>query len=139
MGKKIVSFCLFIDHPESEKLLENLELNIDHMANKTPSMMVLLEDFNAKLNWWYANDNTNIEGSKIGILIVSFGFNQIINEPTNILHSFSSRIDLIFTSQPSLVIESGVHSSLHANCHRQITFAKFNLNAIYPPRGGNTN
>ena len=39
----------------------------------------------------------------------------------------------MFTSQPSLVIESGVHSSLHANCHRQITFAKFNLNAIYPP------
>ena len=103
------------------------------MAHKTPSMMVLLEDFNANLNWWYANDNTNIEGSKIGILIASFGFNQIINEPTNILHSFSFRIDLMFTSQPSLVIESGVHSSLHANCHRQITFAKFNLNAIYPP------
>ena len=28
---------------------------------------------------------------------------------------------------------SGVHSSLHPNCHRQITFVKFNLKIYYPP------
>ena len=52
------------------------------MAEKNPYMMVILVDFNAKLNSWYANNNTNIEGSKIDILTASFGFNQIINEPT---------------------------------------------------------
>ena len=26
-----------------------------------------------------------------------------------------------------------VHSSLHENCHHQITFAKFNLKIYYPP------
>ena len=31
---------------------------------------------------------------------------------------------------PHLVTESGVHSSFHANCK---TYAKFNLNVIYPP------
>ena len=37
-------------------------------------------------------------------------------------------IDLTFTSQPNLTIESSVHSSLHpANCHYQIVYAKFNL------------
>ena len=30
-------------------------------------------------------------------------------------------------------MESGVHSSLHENCHHQITFAKFNLKIYYPP------
>ena len=30
-------------------------------------------------------------------------------------------------------MESGVHSSLHANCHHHITFAKFNLKIHYPP------
>ena len=30
-------------------------------------------------------------------------------------------------------MESGVHSSLYANCHHHITFAKFNLNIHYPP------
>ena len=33
----------------------------------------------------------------------------------------------------NLVMESGVHSSLHANCHHWITFAKFNLKIHYPP------
>ena len=30
-------------------------------------------------------------------------------------------------------MESGVHSSLHPNCHHQITYAKFNLKIHYPP------
>ena len=30
-------------------------------------------------------------------------------------------------------MESGVHSSLHENCHHQITYAKFNLKIYYPP------
>ena len=103
-----------------EKFLEILELSIDHVAGKNPYMVVVL-------------GNTNTEESKIDILTVSFGFNQIINEPTLILSNSSSCIDLIFTSQPNLVIESGVHSSLHANFHHQITYVKFNLNVIYHP------
>ena len=57
----------------------------------------------------------------------------MINEPAHILGHFSSCIDLILTSQPDLVMESGVHSSLHPNCHHQITYAKFNLKIYYPP------
>ena len=41
-------------------------------------------------------------------------------EPTQILHNSSECIDLIFTSQPNLIIESGVHPSLHSNCHHQL-------------------
>ena len=44
-----------------------------------------------------------------------------------------SRIDFLFTSQPNLVMESGVHSSLHQNCHHQIIYAKINLKVFYPP------
>ena len=42
-------------------------------------------------------------------------------------------IDLIFTNQPTLIMESGVHSSLHSNCHHHIPFAIFNLKTHYPP------
>ena len=83
---------------EFERFLENLEISIDHMADKNLYMMVLLRDFNAKLNSWYANDSANIEGSKIDILTASFAFNQIINKQTHILENSSSCIDLIFTS-----------------------------------------
>ena len=32
-----------------------------------------------------------------------------------------------------MVLESGIHHSLHQNCHHQIIFAKFNLKAYYRP------
>ena len=83
--------------------------------------MVVFGDFSAESNSWYRNDSTVTEGSKIDILTSTFGFHQIINEATHVLNNSSSCIDLTFTSQPNLVKESGVHSSLHANCHHQIT------------------
>ena len=32
-----------------------------------------------------------------------------------------------------MIIESGVHSSPHSNCHHQIILAKFNLEVVYTP------
>ena len=49
------------------------------------------------------------------------------------LQSSWSCIDFIFTTQPNLAVESGVHPSLHANCCHQIVFAKFNLQIYYRP------
>ena len=40
---------------------------------------------------------------------------------------------LNFTSQPNLVMESGIYSSLDPNCHHQVIFAKFNFSILYPP------
>ena len=57
----------------------------------------------------------------------------MIKEPTHLFNTSFSCIDLIFTSPPSLMIDSGVHSSLHPNCHHQIIYTKFNLEIIYPP------
>ena len=54
------------------------------------------------------------------------GLHQEINEPTHIVNDSSSCVDLIFNSQPNLQLESGVHPSLHPNCHHQMIYAKFN-------------
>ena len=96
-------------------------------------LTVVLGDFKAKSNLWYKNDKTKNEGSKIDGIASQFGLHQLINEPTHVTRNASSCIDLIFISPPNLVMESGVHSSLHENCHHQITFAKFNLKIYYPP------
>ena len=32
-----------------------------------------------------------------------------------------------------MAVDSGVHPSLHYNCHHQITYSKFNLIINYPP------
>ena len=42
-------------------------------------------------------------------------------------------IDLIFTNQENLSVNSGFHASLHPNCHHQIVHSSFNLNIYYPP------
>ena len=69
---------------------------------------------------------------KMTWLATSYGLSQIISDPTDFLPNSSSCIDLIFTNQPNLVTESGVHSSLHPKCHHQIVFAKLNLKVEYP-------
>ena len=50
-----------------------------------------------------------------------------------ILDTYSFCIDLTFTSQPNLVIESGVHTALHQNCHQKFIYTKFDLQFFYPP------
>ena len=95
--------------------------------------MVVIDDFNAKSKLHCSQDSTNFEGITIENVTSKFGLSQIIKEATHILESSSSCIDLIFTTQPNLVVESGVHPSLHPNCHHQIVFAKFNLQIYYPP------
>ena len=47
----------------------------------------------------------------IANLTSQYGLKQITNQPTHILNNLSSCIDLLFTSQANLVMESGVHSS----------------------------
>ena len=70
IGGKFCKFLSLYRSPSQsnfETFLENLELNIDHMAEKKQTfMMVVLGDFNAKSKSWYTNnDNTNFEGSKL--------------------------------------------------------------------------
>ena len=74
--------------------------------------MVSLGDFNAKSSIWYVQIITSNEGSKIEVVTSQNGLHQEINELTHILNNSSSCIDLIFNSQPNLLIESGVHPSL---------------------------
>ena len=95
-------------------------------------LTVILGDFNAKSSLWCNNDITTYEGSKIDGATSKFGLQQIIKAPTHFICESSSCIDLIFTTQPNLVMESGVYSLLHVNCHHHITFAKFNLKIHYP-------
>ena len=97
--------------------LDNFELTSDSLAQKNPFLMVLLGDFNAKSSNWYNKCITSNEGRENEAVTSQNGLHQEINEPTHILKNSSLCIDLIFNSQPNLLIESGAHPSLHPNCH----------------------
>ena len=58
---------------------------------------------------------------------------QVITEPTHILEN-SSSIDLIFSNQPNLFMDSGMHPTLQSKCHHQIILSKLNLKVeSHPP------
>ena len=97
-------------------------------------MFVLITgDFNVRSTNWWKNDLPTSEGTQVDSLTTSYGLSQVISDRTHILPNSSSCIDLIFTNQPNLVTESGVHQSLHPKCHHQIAFAKLNLKVEYLP------
>ena len=78
-------------------------------------------------------NQTNGRRVTFDFLTCEFRLSQIIKEPTHILENSSSCIDLIFTTQPNMVLESPVHHSLHQNGQHQVIFVKFNLKLYYLP------
>ena len=118
---------------EFARFLENFEKLLYQMQQFRSSFVVIISDFNAKSKSWWNEDITSSEGSQIGSLTTIYGLQQLVSDPTQILSNSFTCIDLIFTDQPNLVVGTGVHPSLHTNCHHQITFCKFNLIIEYPP------
>ena len=95
---------------EFERCSGNLEKNLDDLLQNN-LVVVLICDFNFKsIN---CHDQSSLDSDAVDNITKQYGLHQVIREPTHILDNTSSCIDLIFTSQPNLVTESGVHPSLH--------------------------
>ena len=109
---------------------ENTILNIN---NSNPYITIFIGYFNARNTFWCDSDIINTEGLDLSELSSHHNLHQLINTPTHILPNSESCIDLLFTSQPNLISESGVHASLFPRCHHQIIYAKINLKIYYAP------
>ena len=119
------------EQDEFQEFKSNLAINLDALSANNTFLTVMIGDFNAKSSNWYLNDVNSFEGSQIEFLASQFAMSQVINEPTHILDHSKSCIDLIFPSQPNMIMDSGVHPSLDSNCHHQIIHAKFDLKLFY--------
>ena len=93
---------------EFESFAGNLEHNLNSFVHRNDYLIVVLGHFNTQTKGWYPLGKTTIDG-----ITSQFGLEQLIYEPTRIIGERPSCIDLIFASQPNLVVESGVQSSLH--------------------------
>ena len=72
--------------------------------------------------------STTAEGAQFDYLTLLHGMKQVTTEPTHILVKSSSCIDLIFSNQPNLTTDFGVHPTLlHSKYHHQIIYSKLNL------------
>ena len=125
---------------ESEYFPLHFQTILNQISHSKSSFLVIMGDFNARLQSWWCKDITSHEGTQLESLTISRGLhqlisdsNQLISDPTHLLLNSSSCIDLIFTDQPNLVVDSGVYPSLHPNCHHKIAVSRYNLTVEYPP------
>ena len=118
---------------EFDSFLSDFEKLVSDTNNRKPALPIITSDFNVRSQSWWSNDINTTEGSKLLVLSSSNGFSQLIDEATHINSNSTSCIDLIFTDKPGLLVDSGVHSSLHPNCHHQVIYSTFNLNICYRP------
>ena len=137
IANKICRFIYLYRSPTQTKdefqiLRLNLELNLDSLSSCNPFLTVMTGDFNIKSKQLCKIDKTSFESSRIQLVTSNFGLSQIITETTHILENSRPCIDLLFTSQPNMVMESGVHASLHPQCYHQLIFAKFDLKVFHP-------
>ena len=138
IAEKICNFISLYRSPsqskdEFESFVDKFELNLDSIVHRNPYLIVVLGEFNAQTKGWYPLGKSTYQSTRIDGITSQFGLDQLIHEPTHIIGERSSCIDLIFVYQPDLVVESGVQSSLHHNCHHQIVFARFNLKVVFLP------
>ena len=139
LNKKKYFFAVVYRSPsqnetEFENFMMNFELMLSKMNAENPFSVIITGDFNCRSTQWWENDIENNEGKLFELLTSDLGLHQLISEPTHLIGSSKSCIDLIFTDQPNLLIASGVHPSLHAHCHHQIIYGKLSVsNTKLPP------
>ena len=138
LGSKICNFfSLYRSTSQTShdfgKFTDNFELPLDTIAEFNSHLIVVLAEFNIKSKNWYINDKTTPECANIEFSTSQYGLYQIITLLTHVLETFLPCIDLIFTSQPNFVVDSGVHPSLHLNYNDQIVYVKLNLKNHFPP------
>ena len=108
-----------------EMFIQRIKLLTDNMCNEKPHCIIFAGDFNSRWKQSWPKDNEDHRGIVFYAFIKSNTLFQLINQPTHILeNSKSCIVDLIITSQPSLLVESGVHPSLFRDCHHEIIFWK---------------
>ena len=112
---------------EFDEFLPNFENLLNFVKGFKPSFTIIMGDFNVRSKSWWPDDITSPEGTDVDSLTTMYGLHQLISDPTHLLPNSLSCIDLIFTDQPNLAVDCGVHPSLHPNCHHQIIYCKFNL------------
>ena len=115
-----------------ESLLSNFEFLLQDISNRNPYLTLLLGDYSARNTKWWDHDITTTERTQLETTTTIYGLQQLIDEPTHIRKNSSSCIDLISTNQPNLIVNRGIHPSLHENCQHQITFANARLRVEYP-------
>ena len=91
---------------EFDSFLRSVERLLSGINKINSFLSVITGDFNARTLCWWSGDVNTSEELKLLSPTFANGIFQLMNEPTHLQTSNSSCIDLIFTDQPSLSVNS---------------------------------
>ena len=112
--------------------LSSLEDLINETAFSNSLFYVIFGDFNARSPTWSTDDKTSVEDAQLDEFIKLFFLSSWTSLAYNITNTFNETINITYRPYSYFVIYSGVHPSLHTNCHQQITYCKLNLSIKFP-------
>ena len=98
---------------------------MNNINSLNPSISIITRDFNGKCSKWFSFDTSDNIEKEPDTITWTVGYSQIIK--------VNSCIDLIFTSNPSILVDSGTEKSLSSSCHRDIIYGKINFRVPLPP------
>ena len=133
-GKKYFFVVLYRSPSQTQSEFDTFMIKFELLLSKiyaeNPFCVIITGDFNCRSTEWWENDVENNEGRLFESFASELGLHQLITEPIHLFGDSKSCIDLIFTDQPNLFIETGVHPSLHGHCHHQIIYGKLSFSNI---------
>ena len=113
--------------------MNKFEQMLSKMSTEEPYAIIITGEFNCRSPQWWEDDIKTDEGKQLEPLMSDLGLHQLISGPTHMIGHSKSCIDLIFTDQPNLFIEFGIHPSLHEQCHHQIIYGELSVKNPFPP------
>ena len=111
----------------------DLNLLLSNINDVNTTLSVITGDFNAKSSRSCSLDKDNAEGQEITSLTSACGYSQLINKPTHITKESSSCIDLISTTSPNLIRETGVELLIFQKCHHNLIYGIIDFKTPLPP------
>ena len=104
--------------------------NIDSL---NPAISITTGYFSGKCSKWYSFDTSDNIGKELDTITLTVGYGQIIDKLTHFTNKLSSCIDLIFTPNHSIMVDSGIEKSLCSSCHHDTIYGKVNVRVSLPP------
>ena len=99
---------------------------MNNINSLNPAILIIIGDFNGKFSQWCSFDTSDHIGKEIDTITSTTDYSQIIDKPTHFTSDSSPCIDLIFTSNPSIIVDLGTEKSLCNICHHDIIYGKIN-------------
>ena len=100
-----------------------LDILSNNIISLNPETLIIPEDFNEKCSKRYSFDRSDNIGKELDTITSTAGYSQIIDK-TIFQTIFKSCIDLIFTSNLSIIVDSSIQNSLCSSCNRDIIYGK---------------